>query len=444
MTFKQGLLRARSHIIFILGLVAAFSLVVYLENMHLDFGSGAQSYSVEISGDAVPVRSPNGVLTPEEENYARIAWRYFENNLQPETGLVNSVDGYPSTTMWDQASYLLGLISAYRLELVSRNEFRRRMQTALRSLARLPLFDGKLPNKAYDTRSLAMTNYANAPSDVGIGWSALDIARVLVPLNVILWNYPEYTGLVSQVVSNWGIGAMLKEGELIGSRVNDAGEIELVQEGRVGYEEYAARTMGLMGHDSSIAALYHNFLAPVDVYGFDIPTDSRTYLKFQAHNYVVSEPYILSGLEFGWDHMTGEFAYRIYAAQEARYEATGIPTAVSEDNIDQAPYFVYNTIFSDGKIWNAITEDGDDASAFKTLSTKAVFGWYALYDTDYTKMLLGLVAPLHDPEKGWYSGLYESTGEPNRAITANSNGIILESLHYRKFGQLVSIFKGGS
>jgi len=60
-----------------------------------------------------------------------------------------------------------------------------------------------------------------------------------------------------------------------------------------------------------------------------------------------------------------------------------------------------------------------------------------LYRTSYTEKLMHAVEKLHDPKKGWYSGLYEQTGKPNTAITANTNGIILESLCYRKFGPMV-------
>jgi len=40
-------------------------------------------------------------------------------------------------------------------------------------------------------------------------------------------------------------------------------------------------------------------------------------------------------------------------------------------------------------------------------------------------------------EKGFYSGLYEKTGLPNKALTANTNGIILESLAYKSLGPLL-------
>ena len=51
---------------------------------------------------------------------------------------------------------------------------------------------------------------------------------------------------------------------------------------------------------------------------------------------------------------------------------------------------------------------------------------------------------LYDPERGWYSGLYEATQTPNKAMTANTNAIILESLYYRRFGKLMQPAYGES
>ena len=117
----------------------------------------------------------------------------------------------------------------------------------------------------------------------------------------------------------------------------------------------------------------------------------------------------------------------------------GILTEVSEDNIDQAPYFVYNTVFSNGKAWNAITDSGEDASEFRTVSTKAVFGWHMLYNTEYTNKLMEFIGENYLEDKGWRSGIYEIDGRANTAITANSNAIILESLHYKVNGPLLNI-----
>jgi len=442
MTFRQGLLRARSHFVFLTGLATAFTLIIYLDAL----GASARPRAIDVFNlQKSPLAAPTeilGALSSEEEEAAQIAWRYFENNLQSETGFVNSADGYPSTTMWDQASYLLALISAYRLELVDYADFNERVEKLLASLAAIELFEGKLPNKAYSTLTLEMTDYNNNPSPKGIGWSALDLGRLATPLNILLWNYPEYTNDVRKVLEHWQFKAMLEDGYMIGTRISKNGKTERVQEGRVGYEEYASSSLALLAYDAKRAAEFDDFLRFEKIMSIDVPVDVRDFKSYGAHNYVVSEPYILAGLEFGWSSDMQELGYRVYAAQEKRFENTGQLTAVSEDNIDRAPYFVYNTVYTNGKSWNAITEDGEDASEFRSISSKAAFGWDALYNNNYTDKLMEVVIDLRDPEKGYYSGWYETLNEPNKAITANSNGIILESLHYKKYGKLVGFHEG--
>ncbi|WP_298440229.1 DUF3131 domain-containing protein [uncultured Ferrimonas sp.] len=436
MSFKQNLVNARHHFVFLLGLTVAFGIVFKIEQKQFkeDLAT-ALVYSEEI-----PAPKPRP-LTAEEQRWAEIAWRYFQNNTQP-TGLVNSVNNYPSTTLWDTSSYLMGLISAQRLGIITETEFSLRLSNALTSLAKLPLYDQQLPNKAYDTRSLSMVNYDNSVNKRGIGWSAIDIGRLLVPFNILAWQYPRYTEQVSRVLSRWDMEPLLQRGLMYGATIDNelnVDETMYVQEGRIGYEEYAAKSLSLMGQDVSQALRYTDFLVFENIDGVDVPTDSRDPDRYKAHNYVVSESYILDGLEFGWDRVSHEFAWRVYQAQQARYERTGMLTSVSEDNIDRPPYFVYNTVFSDGKSWNAVTDDGTDASEFKTLSTKASFGWYALYRDKYSRLLLAEASELFDAQKGWYSGKYEVTEEINKALTANTNGIILESLLYIQEGQLLNV-----
>jgi hypothetical protein len=433
MSFKQNLIRARSHIVFIVALLTAFGIVITLENINFE---NRVSPKTNIKDVVELERAPLRELTAQEMDWAKLAWTYFQNNTIPETGMVNSVDNYTASTLWDSASYMMAVISAHRLQIIDDAEFTQRTNKLLDSFATLPLYEGKLPNKSYNTQTLDMVDYNNNSTEKGIGWSAIDIGRVMVPLNVLIWNYPQFTPKVKAISKNWDLAASVKDGDMYGA-TNEHGETEYVQEGRLGYEEYAAKTYQLMGYDVSNAIDYTAWLNFVDIYGINVPTDSRSPDQFTAHNYVVSEPYILDGIEFGWDQVSQEFAERVFQVQQERYKDTGILTAVSEDNIDQAPYFVYNTVYTSGKTWNAITEDGEDASEFKTLSTKAAFGWHALFENDYTKKLMEKVSQLNDPEKGWYSGLYEKTGEPNKAITANTNGIILETLAYKQFGPLL-------
>ncbi len=435
MEFRLALLNARHHLVFICGLATALIIAFTVETREYERVLGNLTFETV---KPIPLRESR-ILTDQEYVWAKTAWHYFENNYQDNTGLVNSVDGYPSTTIWDTASYLMALIAAEKLNVISQAEFTLRMEKVLHTLASIPLVEGKLPNKAYNTQTLEMVDYTNQPVKNGIGWSAIDIGRILVPFNILIWQYPDFNKEVNNVLQYWQVGEMIDNGYLYGSRPTRNGSgFELVQEGRIGYEEYSSKALSLMGRDVFNAMKYIDYLELITIDGVEIPTDRRDPAKYHAHNYVVSESYILDSLEFGADSISKIFAYRVYLSQANRYKRSGQLTAVSESNIDVAPYFVYNTVFSDGKKWNTITDKGEDASDFKTISTKAAFGWYALYDTPYTSLLMQDVSVLYS-EKGWYSGRYERDGRVNKAITANTNGIILESLAYIQSGVLLKV-----
>jgi Protein of unknown function (DUF3131) len=435
MSLKDNIVKARSYLVFILSLTVAFSAVAWIE-----FRSG---WAISTTAASIPASTnraktrPTRELNEREQVWARTAWKYFQKNVDPGTGLPGSVENYPSATMWDVGSYLLAVISARQLDLIDKAEFDQRIGKALTSLGALPLFDKQLPNKAYNTQTLRMTDYTNQVSERGVGWSVIDLGRLLVPLNVLVWQYPQHTEAARKVIGRWDTTHLSRDGEMMGARVDKAGKTELVQEGRLGYEQYAAKTFSLMGQDVTASYNYTRQTAYVDVYGVRVAHDRRIPAVFGAQNFVISEPYVLDGLEFGWDSASRELAWRVYSAQQRRHERTGKLTAVTEDHLDQKPYFIYNTVFSDGKTWNAITENGEDASAFRSLSTKAAFGWYALYDTPYTRQLIDGVADLNDPERGWFAGRYEATGKPNKSVNGNTNAVILESLAYIRKGSLV-------
>jgi len=439
-TFRENIVKARAALVFLIGLTAAFATVIALERFDPKSTAGVSAVKIVPSKDIdrSMVREQRK-LTAEERQWAEIAWRYFVNNYQEETGLVNSVDGYPASTLWDTSSYLLGMISAYRLDIISKTEFTDRTRKLLETLATLELYDNQLPNKSYNTISSKMSTYDNEESERGIGWSAIDIGRLMVPLNILVWKHPEFTQEVGDIVNRWDLAALAVKGEMMGADLNDEGQTIYLQEGRLGYEEYAAKALSLIGIDVSRALDYEEHLALENIYDVAVGTDLRTPEKFGALNYVVSEPYVLDGIEFGWDRKSRELSERVYAVQEKRYERTGIVTAASEDNIDQAPYFVYNTIFSAGKSWNTVTEAGEELPELKTVSTKAAIGLYALYDTEYSDILIETIKNNFDSEDGWYSGIYESDNTPNKAITANTNGIILEALHFIENGPLVTL-----
>lgn len=414
------------------------------------FGRGGPAYPSLPASELPPLRPPEP-LTATEQAMARIAWRYFENNTQPATGMVNSVNRYPSTTMWDLASYLGGLVSARELGVIDGAEFDRRLSALLTTLRSLDLFRGELPNKAYQTTTAMEANYDNSPAE--IGFSAIDIGRLLIWLAILRENYPEHADAVDDVVVRWNFCRVLDLcGSMHGAVLSPDRRPHYLQEGRLGYEEYAAKGFQLWGFNTARASKPEPF-ATTYIYGVEIPYDSRDPRRFGAHNYVVSESFILDRIELGWtrfdepggaaaaDVWLADTAPLIYRAQEERYRRRRIPTARTEHQLAQAPFFVYDTIFSDGVAWNTLTDQGAQVPQFAAVAYKAALGMWAIWRTDYSELLFREVADLADPERGFFEGRFENGSGKIGAFTANTNGIALETLLYKAKGPI--LHRGG-
>lgn len=391
----------------------------------------------------------NGKLTPKEREMAKIAWKYFENNYQKDTGLVNAVDNYPSTTMWDTASYLGALTAANELGIIDAGEFNTRLSKILATLNRLKLFRNGLPNKVYHTQTMQKVNYGNQPGEIGV--SALDLGRMLTTLKIVKERYVQYASAIDNFVARWNFTELIdEEGTLYGAYVDEHGKSVKVQEGRLGYEEYAAKGFQLWGFNTGKASLAEPY-SVVPINDELIPYDNRDPRSLGAHNYVVSESYVLDGIEFNWDladdksnddmqhshPWMSEFAQRIYNVQQRRYETTGIITARTEHQLDKDPYFVYDTIFTDGYPWNTIDEKGKRYPQYAAVAVKGAIGLWALWKTPYTDILFDSISGLYDVKKGFYEGLYENGKGVIPQFTANNNGIILEALLYKEQGKLM-------
>ncbi len=396
----------------------------------------------EISDTKTPyVASGVGALTPAEMEMARQAWQYFERNWNDETGMVNSVDKFASVTMWDQAAAIAALVSAKELGIVPAAEFKTKMRQMLKTLATMPLYKGELPNKVYNSKTLVPVNYGQLDKREEIGWSALDIGRLALWLKIVGSRYPELEDQTEAVWKHWQVERLTKNGQMYGTSVTN-GKESYNHEGRLGYENYAAYGLKLWGLDVEKALDFQANVAFVNLYGKGVPYDKRDSKTSGANNYVLSEPYILDGIETGFQALPKAYADRILAAQEARYEATKQLTAVTEDNLDRAPYFVYNTLFVNGEPWAAITDTGEKHNDLRFLSAKAAIGWNVLYDTTYTRQLFDFVQANLKADKGWYNGFYQSLKQPNKSLTANNNGVILESLLYKKVGKPLTVWAG--
>ncbi len=369
---------------------------------------------------------------------AKTAWKYFENNYNPETGLVNAVDNYHSTTMWDTGSALAATITAYNLGLIDSRDFDERMMAMFKTLSTMQLFNDEAPNKVYNTKTVEMVDYGNQATDQGIGVSILDLARLISWLNTLNCMHPQYHSAINATLSRWDYSRLIKDGSMYGMAL-EGDTIEVLQEGRLGYEQYAGKILEHVGFDLSVASDYENeFRSNTDILGVAIAHDTRDPRQLGANNYVVTESYAMDAMELGLDEKNTQLLRNIFDVQKKRWQQTGIVTAISEDNIDQEPWFLYNSIFNSGLAWQTTNSSNTSYDNLKTVSVKAALSMAMLYPEDeYSQVLTNAVAHAYDPEKGWYSGIYENGGGYNKAFTANTNGVILEGLLHKKYGALI-------
>ncbi len=391
----------------------------------------------------------HGELSQEEKRWAKIAWTYFENNYNPKTGLVNSVDMYPSTTMWHTADYLAALVAVRELEIIEPCEFDNRLSKLLDFLNTMDLFFGRLPNKVYHTRTGKMVDYSNQPQEMG--WSALDLGRLLIWLKIIKCRYPIFAEYIDKAVLRWNFCDVIDNcGSLYGG-IKVHNQIQLFQEGRLGYEEYAAKGFQVWGFDTTMASKIEPY-EKAKIYGIEIPYDSRDPRKTGTHSPVLSMGFVLDGLEFNWDRSSDKkgldsrhtdavmagIAESIYKVQETRYKKENIFTARSDHQVSGPPYFVYDSIFAAGYPWNVISDSGQYHKEQSLVSTRAAFGMWSIWKTDYTDCLMKVVECLNDTTKGWYEGRREKTGGYMKIITSSTNTTVLESLLYKVQGKLFS------
>ena len=139
------------------------------------------------------------------------------------------------------------------------------------------------------------------------------------------------------------------------------------------------------------------------------------------------------------DPVRADLAQRIYTVQERRYAQKKIFTARTDHKMSGSPYFVYDSIFAGGYAWNTISDEGKHLPGAALVSSRAGFGMWALWKTNYTDELLPLVSSLFDANKGWLEGRFELTGGYERTVTATTNAIVLESLLYKVMGKLYKL-----
>jgi hypothetical protein len=386
-----------------------------------------------------------GKVTSKELVWAKVAWKYIENNTVPQTGLVNSVDRVPTTTLWQIGDYLAALVAAHQLGLIDILEFDHRVSKLLDFLNNMPLTELALPNRVYNTQNGLMVNFANQPAD--IGWSAIEIGRLLTWMKITGQRYPYLREFFDKVVLRWNFCRVIDDCGVLYGLGKGEGKSAPSQEGRLGYLQYASAGFAAWGFETRKSAVAGPTEA-IDVLGVKLSVDARDDRTTGQMAPVVTMPYLLLGMEFGWEypHNTGQLGssgerdvlrrqtFDLFQIQQRRYQQQGVLTARTDHPVRNPPHFVHDTVFASGYAWNTLSDQGRQVPEMALVSTKAVFGMWVLARNAYTDRLVDAIEALYKDDKGWFEGRYEESGGYEDLLTLSTNAFVLQSLLYKVQG----------
>ncbi|MDU8945954.1 DUF3131 domain-containing protein [Ovoidimarina sediminis] len=364
-------------------------------------------------------------------NDARVAWSYFEQLTDSDTGLVpatawiegDKLETYDFSTMWDTGSLILAIISAHSIGLLTDDTFSARIGAVLGGLATGVLNGLRLP------KGLSSTTRRAAGDDK---YNASDTGRLLVSLH-LLQSYTQQDLGIRKILDGWDLIETIKDGVPL-----TASGSSLVSSYRSNYAGYIARAFALWGYP-----VRPPYTEPEPGSAFD--RGVHVLQEVADFGPIGTEPHLLETVELGASGLAEAASEALFAAQIEEYLASGRLACVSEGPIAREPWFVYQgyQIEEDGGSWTA--ETLDPSPRFKTrgflraidmLNSKAAFLWSVCRPCDYSDLLLAEVrAKAMASSLGVSPGVFFVTGNADQAYSdVNTNGVILQAIAYRLNG----------
>lgn len=379
------------------------------------------------------LREPSLVDKPTEKavisEASKTAWAFVDRGYSPKTGFVVANADWPYPTIWDIASALGAFYSARGLGYITDAEYHKRTKLVLETLNNARLYNGIAYGRNYDARTGELVGADQKPSQNGTGYSSMDLGRLLVWLKIVSQD-PALAPLAEQAARRLNAKQVIQGGYLQGEELVK-GKVQKYQEGRLGYEQYAAKGFALWGMQADRALRMSHNVKKVNVKGIPVWSDKR------GLDRLTSEPFIMQGLEVGLEGEMQELAWQTLALQAKRYEETGQITIASEDALNDKPhYFYYYCVYCSGKAYTInVHTPGIDLDSPRWISSKASYAWHVLLPSKYTWMAVEAVHPAHWPGKGWSTGVYEGTNKSTDVMSLNTAALILESALYYKTGK---------
>ncbi len=345
--------------------------------------------------------------------WAGVAWRYWNNCWNPSTGLTFDSCNWHYFTLWGLGSNIIGLVSAYKLGLVS--DYTSRVDKILSFLNSMSL-NNNVPYDIYSSDT--GTPASSSPT------SAADLGRLLLSLYLLKQQLTQlgYTNRLSQVTSavkridtsSYGFGVDI-------------------------YGYYASLGFMLWGFQATQTAFTQSgfqnlvkngpFVASSKMYGVTgIPTNTR----------IDGEPFINAVLELGqvaqvtslssWSSLL-QLGRSVYSVQEKRSASTGKPEFWTGGGLDFSPGFISQWIvWTTGATWVVLDNNGNTFTNSKVpvAYAKLMFAYNALYNTAYTTTMLNTYATNLETSNGFMEGIY-ATGAIDTNVQIETNQIILSS-----------------
>lgn len=417
----DALLTARSYLTILVGFLVGFAIVVWVEKQmptRVESSTG-----MTLSHDFPPLPPPQE-LTFDEAIWARVAWQYYVNNTQPN-GLANARDGESWFSLWSTGSYLFAAIAAKQLNILTTDEFDERITAALLTLAQLPLNDQKLPAAYYHADSLQILGKADS--------SAIGMGRLFNALQTLLWRYPQHAAAVRDLFNQWNLSALIVNTTVRQGAAPLHHWALATDEPRnsFGYRLYASHTLRLI--DSAAGLAVTNSPAGqqmIDIDGVMVP-DEGLRTPWGRQTSLISLPYLLTGLELGFEVQSAEITWRIMQIQQRRHSLRVSKPPIGTDYAEPAPDY------ANAQTGRQLRQNSAPDQTQLT-STRTAFAWYALFRNDWSEALRQQVQPLQVPGKGWQRG-FNLNGSVNEIVDADTNAVVLESLAYIAKGQMLCL-----